>query len=320
MSANATENLDDETEFDLELEGEGAEIEEIDDTPEGDRGRALLAPEDEDLEPTPEDELASYSDRVKKRISEATFKFNDQRRKREAAERERDEAVKFAKLAVERINQYNSALTSYEKFGVDQAKGRVEAQLTQARNEYKAAYESGDADALAEAAEKIARLAPQHEQYSRYVPADPEPVAYEPDAYRQVQAQPDPRAQEAFSEWHSQNQWFGQDPQMTLFARGWHTMVAEQNPSAVGTPEYYREIDRLVRENFPDRFADRQQQSSQRTSRSSPVTPVTRASPSGKPSGKRKITLTQSQIKLASRLGLTPQQYAESLIEEEKNQ
>lgn len=311
--------MTDNTEFDLELEGDGPEIEIIDDTPPADRGRPLLAPEEEDLEPASEEELSAYSDRVKKRISEATFKFNDQRRKREQAEREREEATRLAKAAIDRLNETQSALAQYERFGVDQAKTRVESELAQVKAQYKAAYESGDSDALAEAAEKIARLAPQHEQYSRFVSVEPEPIEYQPQ-YHPQQPAVDPRQADDFASWQAENQWFGADPQMTLFARGWHAMVAEQNPQAVGTPEYYREINRLVRENFPDKFGQ-DTHAQDRTSRSSPVTPVTRASPSGKQSGgKRKITLNQSQIRLASRLGLTPQQYAESLIEQEKNQ
>lgn len=281
-----------------------------DDTPDADKGFEPKADEDNDAPDDPNEELVDVGARVKKRIDRLTFEKNEQRRAREAAERERDEAARVAQVLIERDRQAQAQLRQYEGGFVNQAKGRVEAEILQAKQEFKAAFESGDADGMAEASDKMARLAPQHEQYSRYKPA-PEPEYRAPEPAPAPRAY-DPSGDQNLMEFMDANPWFRTDPDMTALAVGLHQQAAMHEPHTVGTKEYYNKIAEKVKSAFPPKGE------APRTRSAPPVSPVTRGGTSNP--ARKQVTLTASQVRLASRLGLTPKQYAESLLESEQNQ
>ena len=274
-----------------------------DDTPEGDQGHAPMP----DPEPGQDDddddaELTDVSERVKRRIAKLTAQKHDARRKSEAAEREAAEAAQATKLLLDELNRQRQINSTYEGGFVEQARGRVEAEIAEAKREFKAAFEVGDADKMAEAQDRIARLAPQHEQFSRYKPREVQPIEL-PQAPR---PQHNPQADENLSAFMAENPWFNQDQDMTAYAMGLHTQTASQNPEIVGTKEYYDTIANRVKAAFAHKMAPEQRRPS-----ASPVTPAVRGNPS---QPRKQITLTSSQVRLAQRLGLTPQQYAAEIL------
>jgi hypothetical protein len=276
-----------------------------DDTPDSDKGFSPIEGEDDKADD--DSEIPDLGGRAKKRIDRLTAEKNDQRRKREAAEREAAEAAKLVQTLLERDRQYQAQLIQYEGGFVNQAKGRVEAEISQAKQEFKEAFETGNADAMAEASDKIARLAPQHEQYSRYrAPVQQEAPPPPPQPQRQSY---NPESDANLMAFMDANPWFRTDQDMTAYAVGLHQQAAMNDPDSVGTPEYYRSISERVKKAFPTKGAA--------PARSSPVSPVMRGNPSNP--ARKQVTLTASQVRLASRLGLTPKQYAESLLEMEKN-
>ena len=141
---------------------------------------------------------------------------------------------------------------------------------------------------------------------------------YTPPPPIERQPEPDPRDTERFKSWQAKNDWFGQDEEMTSFARGWHLTKAEKDPGYVGSPEYYEEIGNLVRKRFPEKFNSSAQQGG-RKSQVAPVAPVVRQQQASGQGSRKSITLTQSQERLAQRLGLTPEQYARELVKMERS-
>jgi hypothetical protein len=223
-------------------------------------------------------------------------------------ERERDEAAQAMQVLLQREHQMRETLSQYEGGFVNQAKGRVEAEMLAAKGDFKKAFEVGDADAMADAQERMARLAPQHEQYSRYQPKTPEAYV----APQQPQKPTyDPSADQALQSFMTANPWFNQDEEMTAYAMGLHQRAAVNDPSTVGTADYYEEIASKVRTTFAHKLAKEKPQGR------SPVAPVTRNTPGT--TARKQVRLTASQVRLASRLGITPQQYAAQLLQQENH-
>ena len=285
------------------IENEEFEIEIEDDTPPEDQGHQPM-PEADDGDDDGS-ELTDVSDRVKKRIAKLTAEKHDARRKREAAEREAQEAAVLTQRLIQELNQARQTVNRFEVGFVEQAKGRAEAEIAQAKVDFKKAYEIGDADAMADAQDRLARLAPQHEQFSRYKPREIEPLELPHSQARQEQRH-DPSQDENLQRFMTENPWFNQDQEMTAYAMGLHTQAASEDPTMVGTPEYYEAIAKKVKATFAHKLQPEQQRQ-----RTSPVAPVTRGSPT---QARKQVKLTQTQVRLAARLGLTPQQYAAELL------
>lgn len=299
---------DTEEDFDLELEGEDPELEVIETTPEKDQGKEPLPADKENLE-IDEDEIASYSERVQKRIKEATAKFHDQRRKREAAEREAAEALRLAQAQMSKAKQLEQALYQYEAGYVDQAKGRVEAELTQAKIDLRAAFEAGDADKMAEAQAKIAKLSVSAEQYSRFTPREVREEDYAPQS-PQPQVRPREDDAQRFQSWRDKNKWFDEDKTLQDYAMGVHAQFALQRPEDVGSDEYYEEVERRVKTAFPDKFRAPTQGPAQ-SARTPPVAGVVRTN--GADKARKTIRLTREQVNLCRKLGIDPKEYAREI-------
>lgn len=296
---------DNEDDFDITIE---------DDTPLDDQGKPVAPdePPPVDEEAEEEKELSNVGERVKKRIDKLTADKHAERRRAEQIKRERDEAVRATQTLLERERALRNQMLQYEGGFVNQAKGRVEAEIAEAKRDFKAAFELGDADAMAEAQEKLARLAPQHEQYSRYRAPEPEkePVhQYQPQ--QPPQTQYDPTPDQNLMEFMDANPWFRTDPDMTAFAVGLHQQAAMSDPASVGSKAYYDSIAAKVKKAFGKEEAP----AKPRTSAAAPVTRGGSSVPA-----RKQVTLSASQVRLAQRLGLTAKQYAESLLEMEKNQ
>lgn len=292
-----------------EADGEGKpKIEVQDDTPARDRGRkpAKRAPEE-----VTDEELAQYSESVQKRIKEFTRGYHDQRRAREAAEREREETLRYAQSIMEQNKQLSAQLSQGEKLFLEQAKKTAEAEVSAAEREYQDAYEAGDAQKLTAAQRKLTGAQVTLDRVTNYRPQVPaQPVQNSQDGYNAPQQPtqkfvPDRRA----AEWQKENPWFGEDEEMTSFALGVHEKLVKEGVSPL-TEEYYERVNARMRKVFPDQFEDTDSdppppKTEKRAA--SPVAPATRST------GPKKIRLTQTQVAIAKRLGVSVEQYAKQV-------
>jgi hypothetical protein len=292
--------------------GDDFEVEIVDDTPEADRGKPRRA---EGVAPQiPEDdEIAKYSDNVQKRIKQLRYEYHEERRAKEEAARSREEAIKYAE-AVQRENQrLLKTLEEGEGVLVQQAKGRLQAELDKAKRAYKEAYESGDSDALLEAQETLTSIQNEKYRYDNYQPAkrQSQVQAAPPTEPAPTVRPPDPAA----LEWAENNQWFGKNEGMTGYAYGIHERMVKAGVDP-RSKAYYDQLDAAMRERFPEEFDDGTVEVNTQPVRQSGnvVAPASRSS--RKP---RTVTLTPSAAGIAKRLGLTNEQYAAQMLKDSRN-
>ena len=298
--------------FSFEIEDEVAdkpEIEVVDDTPEADRGREPM-PKDivEELE---SDELEEYSDKVKTRLKQMKKVWHDERREKERVLREQQEAITIAKRLLEENNNLKQTLTRGEQDLIGTYKQATEYELNAARREYKEAYEAGDSDKLLEAQEKLNFASSKMQQVNSYQPTLHTQYSEVDIVPQQVQQ---PRLDQKTVTWQVSNTWYGTDPEMTASALGLHQkLVNERGPQYVGSDEYWTAIDKTMRRRFPDYFGGEEApKTSARETKSSQV-----VAPASRSRSPKKIVLRQSQLSIAKRLGLTPEQYARELMKTE---
>ena len=298
----AEEKKQDEIQF--EVEGE-PEIEVVDDTPAEDRDRP---PMKEPPSEVTDDELAQYSDGVKKRIQHFSKGYHEERRAKEAAFREREEAVRLAQQLIEENKKLQSSQGQTQQVLLEQAKKVVQNEVEEAKRKYKEAYESGDAEALVTAQEELTAAKIRADRVNNFKPAplqeEKPAVQPAPQPVQQEQVQVDPKA----SAWQEANPWFGTDDEMTALALTVHRKLVESGVSPT-SDEYYDRINNRMRQVFPDAFP-----SEKPVKKSSVVAPATRST------APKKIVLTKSQVNIAKRLGLTNEQYARAVAEEMRKQ
>lgn len=295
------------TEPEVKAESE-IEIEVVDDTPPQDRNRKPSAPPED---PT-DDELNNYSDKVKKRIQHFSKGYHDERRKAEAAQREREEALKLAQKLMEENNQLKESVNKNQEALLEQAKARVAVELEQAKKKYKEAYESGDSEQLVEAQEALTAVKIRADKVQNYkIPAlqkQETVVQTQPSA-----PPPDPKA----TDWQKANSWFGSDEEMTSLALGLHQKLVREGVDP-RSDEYYDRIDRRMRQLFPDRFetdvAEEEPPAPKPSKKATVVAPATRST------APKKIVLTQTQVALAKRLNVPLELYAQKVAEQMRNQ
>ena len=296
----------------VQVEESSIELEIVDDTPEEDRGKPRRA---DDAEPQiPEDdEVANYSDSVQKRIKQLKYEYHEERRRKEEAARLQDEAVSYAKTIYEENQRLKKALEEGEGVLINQAKGRVEAELDKAKSAYKDAYESGDPDALIEAQSKMAELQAEKVRVNSFKPKKREaaPALEKAPVQREV-----PKPDEHAMRWAEKNSWFNNDKLMTAYAFGVHEdLVSTKGIDPRRSPEiYYERIDQEMRKRFPDKFGEQNIEEAPARQTGSVVAPANRSAK--KP---RRVQLTSTQVSLAKRLGLSNEQYAAQLLKESSN-
>lgn len=309
MNAVAENKEVEDDDFEVEIEGQDdIQVELVDDTPEEDRERPRR-PEGVEPDIPDDDEISTYTEGVQKRLKKMRWEFHEERRAKEEAARLQEEAVKYAQKIKEENDRLRKSLESSEDTLLSQAKSRIGAQLAQAKANYKAAYESGDPDALLEAQSELSRLQNEEYRIANYKPQrapEPEPAPTIQKQAPQV-AQP-PR--EAL-EWADRNPWFGKDKRMTGFAYGVHEDIVTKGV-APNTEEYYNQIDAAMKQAFPDKFGVvAEEPAPQQRQAGNVVAPASRTSK--KP---RTVRLTPSAAALAKRLGLSPEQYAAQLMKD----
>ena len=302
-----------------EKPSEKIELEIVDDLPKQPVKQAEKEENDE--------ELSDYSDKVRKRINKLKYEQHEAMRQREAAEKMREEAVRFAQQVVAKNQQYESLIQRGEGALVAQIKSRASLALDQAKSLYKEAYEAGDAQKIIEAQEKLLNAQTEFreaEKHERVLQNRPRQQVQQPQYTPQNYVPPQPQVPQPSSkalDWTKRNPWFG--PQgnrsMTALAYGIHETLIREEGVQADTDEYYQKIDAAMRQRFPDYFE--KDSEVQVTSAPAQRTPSTVVAPSNRNNGARprKIQLTASQVSLAKRLGISPEQYAKQLIKESFN-
>jgi hypothetical protein len=284
------------------------EVEIVDDTPEQDRGRKPMEEAPKDVT---DEELSKYDEGVRKRIQHFTKGYHEERRAKEAALREREEAVKLTQQIIEENKKLKGSLHQGQSALLEQAKKVVANEMEQAKRKFKEAYESGDADALTAAQEEMTMVKMKAERVNNFRPA---PVQVEEKQVQIPTAEPvRPKLDAKTQEWTEKNTWFGSDDEMTSFALGFHNKLAKSGITP-SSPEYYERIDARMKQVFPDAFesggTEVSEDATPSPKRSNVVAPATRST------APKKIVLTKTQVELAKRLGLTNEQYARAVAAE----
>ena len=293
-SANAA--AEDKFEFEIE-----------DDTPPEDRGREPMPKEI--VEELDNDELEEYSENVKTRLKQMKKVYHDERREKEAALREHQEALAYAKRLLEENNSLKGRLTQGEQIFVETAKNAAELELSAAKKAYKDAYDLGDADQLIEAQDRLYKAQSKLQKVEDFVPS-----RHEPETDVQPVANSVPRPDQRAVAWQERNDWFGKDEEMTSLALGLHQkLVSQYGASYPSTDEYWKKVDDTMRRRFPEYFDDRdpapaQDAKPQREKPAPVVAPATRST------GSKKIKVSQSAVNTAKRLNVPLEKYVQELM------
>jgi hypothetical protein len=300
------------TQAEEQIEEEEIFVEEVDDRPQEDR----VTPRDSkgaDFD-IPEEEIAQYSENVQKRIKQLKYEFHEERREKEAALRQNEEAVKYAQQIMQERDSLRTTIAKGNEALYSVTQQKLDTEMTAAEGRYRDAYEEGDTEKIVEAQRGMTDAAVEKKQFEQYKPQ--EDRVTEPDTPSEVpQEQPqvtvDPRAKE----WLSKNRWFGNGPdknvEMTGFAYGVHEELVRSGIDPTSKPDdYYAEVDRRIQDRFPEQFGGVEE-----TRGSPPPQPVV-ASARRSGGKSRKVQLTRSQVDLAKRLGLTKEQYAAQVAKE----
>jgi hypothetical protein len=277
------------------------ELEIVDDTPEKDRNRTPL---NEPPEPVTEDELAKYTDqKLKTRLAHINKGYHEERRAKELAQREREEAVRLAQSIIEENRQLQGSLASNQTVMLDQAKMVISKEIDDAKREYKQAYESGDSDAVLAAQEKLTEATIRADKVRNFKPP---PLQERENVVQTPQQVPQVPVDSKTRDWHEGNSWFGTNRIMTAHALALHQDLMESGITP-SSEKYFQTIDADIRKRFPEAFEDDEANTSHRRSNVSPATRST---------APRKVVLTQSQVNIAKRLGVPLELYARKVAEE----
>jgi len=286
------------------------EIEVIDDRPEEDQKNATPLPKEivEDIE---NDDLEEYSKEAKQRLLQMKKLINDERREKEQAVREQQEAVRVAQSVLEENKKLKGSLTSGEKVLVGNAKQAAEQELLMAKKAYKEAYDSGDSELLVNAQEQLTDAKLKVRQIEQYKPQyDEESFKNEENAVQsQLQQSQPARLDSKTQAWLDKNSWYGTDDDMSFLAMGIHRRL-ERDGVPIGSDHYWQSIDTEMHKRFPEKFAGEspsETKDSVRQKSSTVVAPATRST------SPKKIRLTQTQLALAKKFKLSPEQYAMEL-------
>ncbi len=294
-----------EEKIETEIEAEKPEIEVLDDTPEDDRGRTPMAEPPKEMG---DEELAKYDESVRKRIQHFTKGYHEERRAKEAALREREEALRLAQTIVEENKRLKGTLAEGQTAYFEQAKVVAANKLQAAEKKYEDAYESGDAKALVEAQKELVAATLEAERVSNFRPA--------PLQQQETEVKPEPqqvqpaKVDQKLSEWQSKNTWFGPDRKMTAYALGYHQELVDNGINA-GSDEYYERIDAEMRKRFPESFEQEKRGDAPTPPKASNV-----VAPASRSTAPKKIVLTKTQVEIAKRLGVPLDLYARKVAEE----
>jgi hypothetical protein len=304
-------SIDRENSEDMDLD---LKIEIVDDTPEEDRGKKRR-PDGVEPDIPDDDEIATYSGNVQKRLKKLKYEFHEERRRKDEALREHAAAVSFAEKVLQERNVLAERLSRGEEALIEQAKRRAAMQLEQAERQYRNAHEMGDTDALLSSQKDIMRLTAEQQQLDNYRHQPPERI--EPQRPQQAQNEPDEKAKT----WLKSNPWFGNDEEMSGYAYGVHERLIKREGITPLSDNYYQRIDAAMQHRFPEYFGEEGGMEVSVPTKGQPARRVPVVAPATRSVARstRTVQLTPSQIALAKRFKLTPEQYAAQMIKDEMN-
>jgi hypothetical protein len=298
----------------LEADDSFEEIEIIDDTPAPDRNKP---PADEPPSEVTDDELTSYSEKIRRRIQHLGRGYHDERRAKEEALRQRDELENYARSLTHKLKEMEQNSGKSREMLLSQAKHSLNLEYEQAKKAYRDAHEAGDTDALLEAQDKLTSAKIKLDKISNFklpaVQKEQNDVKAEQTLTNQAAPAPvklDPETER----WYKDNEWFGPNDEMTAFALGYHQKILKQGVK-LGSPEYFEKLDARMRQVFPEEFDDwtDEENRGNRTEKAAKSTSV--VAPATRSVATKKFTLTKSQADIARRLGVSYSDYAKQVAE-----
>jgi hypothetical protein len=294
-----------------------SEIEIVDDTPPEDRGRQPgEAPEE-----ISEAKLSKYDESIQARMKKFTKGYHDERRAKEAAERERDEAIRAAKIMADEAKKLQQQLEEGTKVFIDQGKSAAQAKLEAAKRAFKDAYEAGDSDLLADAQAKISQATIEIEKADSLKPLQTKEFDVQIPTY-DVQEQQQPQVDPRTAKWLDENPWYGDDDEMSASALGLHKKLEKQfGKQYIGSEEYFKNIDDTMKRRFPEYFGsaveeDNSEEEEKPQARAKPASNV--VAPATRSTAPSKVKLTKSQVAIAKKLGVPLELYAKKVAEQMK--
>ena len=293
----------------VEMAEEALDIEIEDDTPEEDRGRFPASPETVKKLEVEVNELDKYSEDAKKKLITMKRVWNDERRRAEAAEREREVAINATRKLLDENKRIKQMLSTGEQEYVTAVKNTSEMQLEMAKRQYKEAYDLGDSEKLAEAQQKMVQASLDLDKAKNFKL----PTLQEDNFDVKIQQNDPvtPRPDDRVMEWQAENPWFGQDEEMTASALGLHEKLKRQGVK-IGSEEYYAQLDKTMRKRFPENFEEAEVEAEPKDEPK--AKPKTIVAPATRSTAPKKVKLTTTQVALAKKLGLTPEQYVRELL------
>ena len=301
------ENDEIETEIDLDaeapeqsLEEETVNVEQVsEDSNQSDNASA--EPEEQPAVQSNKEELGEYSDGVQKRIAKLTRKMRE-------AERQKEEAINYAKTVAEDANRLKTRFNNLDNNYAKEFEQRVTGSTEAAKQRLAASIAAGDVEAQVEAQAEMANLAMentrlQRVKYDREVRAQAPVPARTPAQSTPQPAAPDPQA----DAWASKNAWFGSDNAMTYTAFDIHKKLVEDEGFDPNTTEYYSEVDKRIRLEFPHKFDSVERSTGQ------PAQNVASAKRPATKGRRKTVRLTPSQVAISKRLGVPLEEYAKQL-------
>ena len=298
------DEVDNEVNITVEDDGD-IEIEIEDDTPEEDRGRTPVSQDVVRQLEVETDELDKYSKDAKDKLIKMKRVWHDERRAKEEAYREQQEAINMARKLMDENKRMSTMIQNGSQEYAKTIQNAAQMELKMAQRAYKDARDMGDTDAEMEAQQAMQAANLRVMQANNFRMPSLQEEKYEVQT-PQEQVQQAPRPDNRAMEWQERNSWFGQDEEMTAAALGLHEKLKRQGVP-VGSDEYYTTLDRTIRRRFSENFNEPERADSESVARTKPSTVV---APATRSTSSKKIKLRQSQIAISKKLGLTPEQYA----------
>ncbi len=295
-----------EEEFTIEIE---------DDTPEVDRGKEPLPADIINSLEKPEDG-GDYPEEVVSKFKQYKKAWHDERREKEKAYREQEEALRIAQDILEENKKLKATLSSGEQEYYATVRAAAETEVEVAKRNYREAYDTGDAEKLVDAQQALMDASLKLDRSKNFKPT----VQTEENEVKLPQrSQADNKTQPVdpkFADWRRQNSnWFQKDEEMTDAAIGLHKkLYREYGAEYIGTDDYYERINKTIRKRFPEAFPELAVEA-QKPQKSKPSTVVASAKRSTAP---KQVKLTMTQAALAKKFKLTPEQYAREVLKLEK--
>jgi len=255
-----------------------------------------------------EDDLRGYSDKVQKRIKDLTFKYRE-------AERREKAAIEYARGIQKKFDSVNEKFESTDENYLKEYDARVEAEKAKVKSMLKEAIDSQDSEKIMEANEALTRLAVEKEKIKISIADRENRKKQQEEQAKQPQPTQEfeqPRVSSRAQDWAAENDWFGTDRVMTSAAMGLHDELMGQGFDAE-SDAYYNEINKRMREYFPQKFADADENYVEKTEPRRPVQNV--AGVSRKQGGRKVVKLTKSQVAIAKKLGVPLEEYAKFVKE-----